>query len=111
MMARGTLPEPLASRSTSEWALVRPLQPGVGLLEFEVQRGALLSNAVSVAVLPSRAATREAQLAGLALAGEAAEPRGCQAPVLTKIEAPVLVASSHHAWPCNFAVLMASGCV
>ncbi len=75
IVARGKLPSSalpgpaLIARQSPEWVVVRPLGTGVGLLEFEVQRGGLLSGAVPTLALPSRAAVEEAQRAQRALAG------------------------------------------
>lgn len=52
-----------------EWVSVRPLSAGIGLLEFEVQRGAMLSPAVPVLAVPSEAAAGEVVRLQRALAG------------------------------------------
>lgn len=76
MLGRGQIPAaalPPAAAGTPppEWVLVRPLGAAVGLLQFEVQRGGMLSAPISVVALPSRAAVAEAQQAQRALAGVA----------------------------------------
>ncbi|GAB4813342.1 hypothetical protein N2152v2_000388 [Parachlorella kessleri] len=62
---------PPAESQPPEWVLVRPLGVAVGLLEFEVQRGGLLSEAVAVVAVPGEAAAEEAQQAQRCLAGGA----------------------------------------
>ena len=65
----GLPPAGSATFPAPEWVLVKPLRVGVGLLEFEVQRGGILSEAVSLVALPGEAAVQEAQQAQRGLAG------------------------------------------
>jgi hypothetical protein len=80
IIARGRVPLPdqaSPARPASpapEWVLVRPLRLGVGLVQFEVQRGGVLSEAVSLVALPSREAVAEAQQAQRELAGGVVDP-------------------------------------
>lgn len=72
MISRGVLPWKQSNQGAGpplEWVTVRPLRPGVGLLEFEVQRGAMLSAPLAVLGLPSAGAVKEAGLAQRSLAG------------------------------------------
>ena len=61
--------EPGPAGSAPEWVAVRPLGARVGLLQFEVQRGGMLSEPAALVALPSRAAVAEAQQAHVALTG------------------------------------------
>ncbi|GAB4813349.1 hypothetical protein N2152v2_000395 [Parachlorella kessleri] len=63
------IPGPPAVSPPPEWVLVRPLGVGVGLLEFEDQRGGFLSEAVAVVAVPGETAVEEAQQAQRCLAG------------------------------------------
>ncbi len=81
VLAQGCLPAGVQLHSPGrpvEWVLVRPLRAGVGLLQFEVQRGAVLSAPLPVLGLPSWRAVHEAALAQEAMAGATAwSPDAC----------------------------------
>ncbi|GAB4816875.1 hypothetical protein N2152v2_003921 [Parachlorella kessleri] len=120
ILARGKLPH-AARRSgrAPEWVLVRPLACSPGLLQFEVQRGGLLSQTVGVAALPTPEAVAEAKRAQRVLAGAKGasqaflqglglvvqqhhqQQQGFQAephPLLAALAARLLAAARQHGW-------------
>jgi hypothetical protein len=95
ILASGQLPHSatpaLPAGRSLEWVLVRPAAHGVGLLQFDMQRGGMLSAPASLLALPSLAAVKEARQAQRALAGGSQHTQRCTSAALPFPVVPFLV--------------------